>query len=135
MDTEQGKDKVEKFTRDGKEWVDGRTLYTALGHDGRFTAWIKRRIRLMSLREKIDYLADEKSTKGRPQGGRPEKIYLLNPYAADRIISLEKAKAIRRGRTRGNYKLDEYGLPILPPPKRRGPLITPWDGFRNGGRS
>jgi hypothetical protein len=61
--------------------------------------WMRRTVTKFKFRSGTDWLR-------KPQ-------FLFSPVAAQKVIS-------------DSPRLDEYGLPIPPPEKRRGPLINPY---------
>jgi hypothetical protein len=120
MDTnKENTGQLEVITLDGEKWVIGESLrkFDRSGEYS-FSAWIKQRIEALKLKNGIDYI-------------RSEGI-LFSTGAAVRIIDYECRKSAPKPNPK-KKNVDEYGLPILPPPKRRGPLINPFD-FLGGWR-
>jgi hypothetical protein len=122
MDTDkENAGQVEAVTLDGEKWVIGESLHK-FDHkvSASFAAWIKLRIESLKLKNGIDYRHDD--IHG----------YLFTIASAQRIIDYERRKSAPKPNPK-KKNVDEYGLPILPPPKRHGPLINPFD-FLGGWR-
>ncbi|MDR2433344.1 MAG: hypothetical protein LBD47_02095 [Treponema sp.] len=87
---------------DGALWVTADSVRQYLGVQTPPGLWVKRIVAKFKFRSKTDWLRKPR--------------FLFSPAAADKIIS-------------NTPRLDEFGLPILPPEKpKRGarPLINPF---------
>jgi hypothetical protein len=90
---------VDVITIDGAKWVPADSLQACLNIKKETKAWFRSCVAKFKFRNKTDWL------------GSPH--FVFSPEAADTILS-------------NTTPLDEYGLPILPPEKRKGPLINPF---------
>jgi hypothetical protein len=112
-----GKKQVEVLSVDGEKYVIGTSLSKAAGIVPENSAdWIRHQI----ARRKLILNEDWKDS---------DEGILFSFKAAARIFAqIDKPKIVKRGRPCSSYgyELDEYGLPILPPQKRRGVLINPY---------
>jgi hypothetical protein len=111
------KKQVEIISVGGEKYVTGSSLLNALGTESKnFDDWFKNKKYKQKLVRGIDYIDSENGI-------------LFSFEAATRIFEkADKPKIVKRGRPCSSYgyELDEYGLPILPPQKRRGVLINPY---------
>ncbi|MDR0487047.1 MAG: hypothetical protein LBG91_02245 [Treponema sp.] len=112
-----GKKQVEVLSVDGEKYVTGSSLLNALGTELKsFDDWFKNQKKKQKLVRGIDYIKSESGM-------------LFSFEAATRSFEKADKPTVQRGRPRKSrygYELDEYGLPILPPQKRRGVLINPY---------
>jgi hypothetical protein len=105
---------VKVITVDGEKWVTSESLQDACGNRERPDRWLRKKKR--DLIENADY---KKFDNG----------LLFSFKSAVKIFEAARAQKpalpkTKRGRQ--SYPLDEYGLPVLPPEKRKGPLINPY---------
>jgi hypothetical protein len=108
-------DQVEILFFEGAKYVAGESLAKTL--DKNSATWLKWQIHRQNLLLKKDYIYDG------------ENILFSMEAAAMIFAKVHKPKVEKSDRpkkSRYGYDLDEYGLPILPPQKRRGVLINPY---------
>jgi hypothetical protein len=90
---------VVRFDFDESQWVTAGSVHGYLNVKIPLDTWMRRTVAKFKFRSGADWFR-------KPQ-------FLFSPVAAEKVIS-------------NSPVLDEYGLPILPSEKRRGPLINPY---------
>jgi hypothetical protein len=100
------------------EYISGDSVYKATGKKVKNPRkWLDAQIYKHGLVNKKDYI------------GLGDEV-LFTPEAAtiilERTVKVKVKKTECPKKSRHGYELDEYGLPVLPPQKRRGELINPY---------
>ena len=115
---EKNIDHVEVLSIDGEKYVLGKSFSKLFGiTPDNFDDWFKHQKKKWKLVCGIDYIDSEAD------------VLFFFKTAARIFDYINKPKAGHQGRpskSRHGYELDGYGLPILPPQKRRGTLINPY---------